>query len=162
LAQTLLASLEEISREFQIVLSRGEPNGPSKPTYKNEVKVYDWIENQDDYIRASDIIVSRAGHGTIMKALLYGKPMILIPIPDHTEQTGNARRATYLHVAKIIDQSALNGRTLKSAIQDILRSNEYRKKAVEFSQEASSMRAIPTACDAIEKLGRKLKPHFPD
>jgi len=31
------------------------------------------------------MVVSRAGHGTVMKTIMLGKPMILIPIPDHTE-----------------------------------------------------------------------------
>jgi UDP:flavonoid glycosyltransferase YjiC (YdhE family) len=99
--------------------------------------------------------VSRAGHGTIMKSLLYGKPMVLIPIPDHTEQIGNARRALHLHVARTIDQNALNGETLELSIEEILNSEEYRTKAAEISRIAASMRAIPTACDIIEKLSSR-------
>jgi len=156
LAQALTTSLEEMVSEFQIVLSRGEPSGEHRPAHGNRMKVYDWIQNQDDYIRASDVIVSRAGHGTIMKSLVYGKPMVLVPIPDHTEQIGNARRATELHVAKVIDQNALNGKSLKTAIDEILKSNEYRRKAAEISRVAGSIRGIPTACDMIEKLGREL------
>jgi UDP:flavonoid glycosyltransferase YjiC (YdhE family) len=154
LARILLATLEKIPRDFQIALSRGEPSGASKGHRESRITVYDWIENQDDFIKASDILVSRAGHGTIMKSLLYAKPMILIPIPDHTEQIGNARRATQLHVAKVIDQNALNRDTLESAIQEILHSTEYRKNTAEISRKAASMHAIPTACNIIEKLGR--------
>ena len=153
LGRMLLESFEQLPRGFQVVLSRGDPNGSPKAYGKRGMKVFDWLENQDDFIRASDVVVSRAGHGTIMKALLYGKPMILIPIPDHTEQIGNARRALNLHVARIIDQSALNGETLELNIEEILNSNEYRAKAAGVSRVAASMRAIPTACDIIEKLG---------
>ena len=153
-ARILLATLKKMPREFQIAISRGEPNGVRKAHHESRVKVYDWIENQDDFIKASDIVVSRAGHGTIMKSLLYAKPMILVPIPDHTEQIGNARRAIQLHVAKVIDQNALNKDTLESAIQNILHSTEYRKNAAEISKKAASMHAIPTACNIIEKLGR--------
>jgi UDP:flavonoid glycosyltransferase YjiC (YdhE family) len=153
LGQMLLESFEQLPRGFQVVLSRGDPNGSLKAHREGGMRVFDWLENQDDFIRASDIVVSRAGHGTIMKALLYGKPMVLIPIPDHTEQIGNARRALNLHVARIIDQSALNGETLELSIEEILNSNEYRTKAADMSRIAASMRAIPTACDIIEKLG---------
>jgi UDP:flavonoid glycosyltransferase YjiC (YdhE family) len=153
LGRMLLESFEQLPHGFQVVLSRGDPKGSRRAHREGGVKVFDWLENQDDFIRASDIVVSRAGHGTIMKSLLYGKPMVLIPIPDHTEQIGNARRALHLHVAKIIDQNALSGENLELSIEEILSSNEYRTKTAEISRIAASMRAIPKACDIIEKLG---------
>ena len=155
LARMLLESFEQLPRRFQVVLSRGDPNGSTKGHREGGVKVFDWLENQDDFIRASAIVVSRAGHGTIMKSLLYRKPMVLIPIPDHTEQIGNARRALNLHVARIIDQNALNGENLELSIEEILSSEQYRTKASGISRIAASMRAIPTACDIIEKLGSR-------
>jgi UDP-N-acetylglucosamine--N-acetylmuramyl-(pentapeptide) pyrophosphoryl-undecaprenol N-acetylglucosamine transferase len=155
LARMLLEWFEQLPSGFQVVLSRGDPNGSRKAHWEGGVEVFDWLENQDDFIRASDIVVSRAGHGTIMKSLLYGKPMVLIPIPDHTEQIGNARRALSLHVARTIDQNALNGETLELSIEEILHSDEYRTKSAGISRIAASMRAIPTACDIIEKLGSR-------
>lgn len=153
LARILLKSFEQLPPGFQVVLSRGDPKGSRKGHSEGGVTVFDWLENQEDFIRASDIVVSRAGHGTIMKSLLYGKPMVLIPIPDHTEQIGNAHRALNLHVARIINQNALNGETLELSIEEILNSDEYRKKAAGISRIAASMDAISTSCDIIEKLG---------
>ena len=155
LARMVLESFEQLPRGFQVVLSRGDPNGSRKCRMQGGVKVFDWLDNQDDFIRSSDIVVSRAGHGTIMKSLLYGKPMVLIPIPDHTEQIGNAHRALQLHVARIIDQNALNGEALELTIEEMLNSREYRMKAADVSRMAASMRAIPTACDIIEKLSSR-------
>jgi UDP:flavonoid glycosyltransferase YjiC (YdhE family) len=155
LGRMLLESFEQLPRGFQVVLSRGDPNGSRRAHREGGVKVFDWLENQDDFIRASDVVVSRAGHGTIMKSLLYGKPMVLIPIPDHTEQIGNARRALQLHVARIIDQKVLNGENLQLSIEEILDSNEYRTKTAEISRIAGSMQSIPRACDIIEKLGSR-------
>jgi len=152
LARMLLEYFEQLPRGYQVVLSRGDPNGSRKCQMEGGVKVFDWLDKQDDFIIASDIVVSRAGHGTIMKSLLYGKPMVLIPIPDHTEQIGNARRALQLQVARTIDQNALNAENLELAIQEILNSNEYRTEAADLRRIAASMHAIPTACDIIEKL----------
>lgn len=134
------------------MLSRGDPNGQRKPRLVHGVVVYDWIENQEDFIRASDVIVSRAGHGTIMKSLMYGKPMILVPIPDHTEQYGNARRAGSLQVAQTIDQNKLNHETLESAILEILKNPQFRGHSTEIMRTATSMHAIGTACEAISSL----------
>ena len=136
------------------MLSRGKPDGDQKARSVKGVRVFDWLENQEEYIDACDIVVSRAGHGTIMKCLVYGKPMILIPIPDHTEQIGNARRAAQLHVAEVIDQTALNAGTLTSAVKDLMRRNDFRMNSVKISRSARSLNAIGSACDIIEKLAQ--------
>ena len=81
--------------------------------------------------------------------------MILIPIPDHTEQIGNARRAAQLHVAKVIDQNALNVKTLTSAAEDVIRSESFRKGCIEISRSAESLNGVSSACDIIEKLAHR-------
>ena len=152
LSRKLTDCLRDVSKHYEVVISRGEPNGSRKPRSLHGMKVYDWIEDQDSVIMASEIVISRAGHGTIMKSLVHGKPMLLIPIPDHTEQYGNARRARALHVAEIIDQARLDRRTLKAAVNQILQGDEYRKHCVKIQEEAASMRAVETACDGITSL----------
>ena len=153
LARMLLDALQEMPSDYQIVLSRGDPEG--RDTYSvNGVKVYDWIENQDDFIRASDLVISRAGHGTIMKSLVYGKPMILVPIPDHTEQYGNASRAMSLHVGEMIDQNSLNHDTLKRLIESVLQSSEFREHSAQISKAATSMDAVARACEAVQDLAK--------
>jgi len=154
LDRLLLRAFEGMPPRFQRVFSRGEPDGVKRARLVRGIRVFDWLPNQDDYINACDVVVSRAGHGTIMKSLCYGKPMILIPIPDHTEQMGNARRATQLDVAKVIDQSALTPETLTSAVQDIVDRQAYRTHAADVSQSAKMLNAIPLACNIIEGLAR--------
>ena len=155
LARMLLRVFEEMPHQFQTVLSQGKPNGDQRQRTIKGVRVFDWLENQDQYIEACDIVVCRAGHGTIMKSLTYGKPMILIPIPDHTEQIGNAHRAAQLHVAKVIDQKALNVYTLTSAVEDVISSDSFRKRSVEISRSTRTLNAVSSACDIIEKLPRR-------
>jgi len=154
LARILLDSLQRMSEHYNVVLSRGEPSGNRSPRLVSGVRIYDWIENQDDFISASDVIVSRAGHGIMMKSLVYGKPMVLIPIPDHTEQYSNARRAIFLHVAGMIDQNRLTPETLESAIQEILKAGRYKVNAASIRDTVISMRAIPVACDIITSLAK--------
>ena len=152
LARILLQAFERMPSQFQTVLSRGKPDGDQSPHDVKGVRVFDWLENQEDYIDACDIVVGRAGHGTIMKSLAFGKPMILVPIPDHTEQMGNARRAAQLHVAKVIDQSDLNADTLTIAAEDMLNSETFRKNSIEIGRSAETLDAVSSACDIIQAL----------
>jgi UDP:flavonoid glycosyltransferase YjiC (YdhE family) len=149
LAKILLDSVRRIPERYSVVLSCGNPSGSLRPRSIHGMRVYDWIENQDDFIEASDLVISRAGHGTIMKSIAHGRPMILIPIPDHTEQYGNARRATSLHVAEMIDQNRVNEQTLEMAIRQILGNGMYRMKAVEIGERATSMYAVSLVCNLI-------------
>ncbi len=149
LANLLLDSLRSFSKDYDVVLSRGNPRGGRKPLRLDGVTVYEWIENQDDFIKASDLIISRAGHGTIMKSLVYGKPMILVPIPEHTEQYGNARRAASLRVAQTLDQNRLTHQTLELAIHELLQNKEHHAHSVEIMKTAASLNAISAACESI-------------
>jgi UDP:flavonoid glycosyltransferase YjiC (YdhE family) len=151
LAKILVTALGDLSGKYDIVVSKGNPQGKSKPDEFKGIYVTDWIRNQEDCMKASDVVVARAGHGTIMKSLAYGKPMLLIPIPDHTEQYGNARRAESLHVAKVLDQGSLDSATLDSSLQELLR-GQYGKHAAKISESVSSLNAVQIACHIIENL----------
>ena len=151
LGKILEESLHHLSSKYNIVLSRGNPKGTLKPHRVHGIRVYDWIRNQDEWMKKCDIIVARAGHGTIMKSLTYGKPMVLIPIPDHTEQMGNAKRAESMHVARVIQQNNLNPTTLDASLQTVL-NGRYLKHAEAISKSVSSLNAVSIACDVIESL----------
>ena len=120
LAGLLLESLGGFPSEYEVVISRGEPNGSSAPVRDRNLTVYGWIEDQCEVLEASSVVVSRAGHGTIMKSIMLGKPMILIPIPDHTEQYGNAKRASKLGLAEIIPQREVTTERLLDATRRLL------------------------------------------
>src|SRR5207245_3302442 len=83
-----------------------------------KLAVHEWMTEQSYWrtFERADVIVSRAGHETIMKAISEGKPLVLIPPPNHTEQANNARRAEELGVAVVLDQSMLDAKEMAGAI----------------------------------------------
>ena len=58
----------------------------------DKLSVHDFINRMDLAFAAADVIVSRAGAGTISELCLVGKPVILVPSPNVAEdhQTKNA------------------------------------------------------------------------
>jgi len=83
-----------------------------------------------------DVVVSRAGHGTIMEAVSCGKPMVLIPTPGHSEQYGNARRAVEIGFAEAVEQYDLTAERLVEKVETVLNEESYRRKAEELQAEA--------------------------
>jgi len=152
LNSALMGPLLDLSRKYNVVMSRGQPNSDFVKKISKRFLVYDWIENQDEFIRGCDVIISRAGHGIIMKAMACGKPMILVPIPEHTEQYGNAKRAVSINFAELIYQSDLNTIRLGEAVEKMLNSTEFRLTAEHVKDVAASMDAVDLACNVIMNL----------
>lgn len=109
--------LAKIPERYEVILSLGHPRGTIEPTNYGKVKVYKWIPNRFEYLKACDLVISRAGHGTITQCISYGKPMVLIPTPGHTEQINNAVQVKSFGVAQIIQQEELTREKLLEKIQ---------------------------------------------
>ncbi|MGA2238779.1 MAG: glycosyltransferase [Candidatus Bathyarchaeia archaeon] len=150
LAGLLLESLGGFPSEYEVVISRGEPNGSSAPVRDRNLTVYGWIEDQFEVLEASSVVVSRAGHGTIMKSIMLGKPMILIPIPDHTEQYGNAKRASKLGLAEIVPQREVTTERLLDATKKLLHSPPAGMERL--NRNTPFTEAIPIAAHEIDAL----------
>lgn len=69
------------------------------------ISVHGFINRMDYAFSVADIIVSRAGAGTISELCLAGKPVILVPSPNVAEdhQTRNARALSEKNAAILIE-----------------------------------------------------------
>jgi UDP-N-acetylglucosamine--N-acetylmuramyl-(pentapeptide) pyrophosphoryl-undecaprenol N-acetylglucosamine transferase len=76
-------------------------------SFAENISVHGFINRMDYAFAAADIIVSRAGAGTISELCLVGKPVILIPSPNVAEdhQTKNARALSDRKAAVLITDS---------------------------------------------------------
>jgi UDP-N-acetylglucosamine--N-acetylmuramyl-(pentapeptide) pyrophosphoryl-undecaprenol N-acetylglucosamine transferase len=79
-------------------------------SFSDNILVHDFISRMEYAYAAADIIVSRAGAGTISELCLVGKPVILVPSPNVAEdhQTRNARALSDRNAGVLItDQQAV-------------------------------------------------------
>jgi UDP:flavonoid glycosyltransferase YjiC (YdhE family) len=120
LTGTLRRTLLEFSEDYEIIMSLGYPDANSKPVRYGNLTIHKWIPNRFEYLKACDVIVSRAGHGTITQAMCYGKPLILVPTPNHPEQINNAKQAKDLGVAEVLLQKDVKKSELLGLIQKAL------------------------------------------
>jgi UDP-N-acetylglucosamine--N-acetylmuramyl-(pentapeptide) pyrophosphoryl-undecaprenol N-acetylglucosamine transferase len=150
----------DLQEKYQIVMSLGIPDASEKPESYGDFTIYNWLSNRFEYLKACDIVISRAGHGTLSQSISYGKPLILVPTPNHTEQHNNAKKCEELGVALIINQDSLNKNTLKTAIKKILTQN-YREKAREIQSEVSEVDGLSAAIKAIFEAAKGERIHVP-
>lgn len=138
---------------YQIVMSTGSPSNPIKVAKcGRHLKVYSWIPNRFDYLKASDLVISRAGHGTLTQSICYGKPMILIPTPAHTEQMNNARRAEEMGIARVMEQSEVNAENLLEAVNAVLLDGSYRRRVEEIREKTMGVNGLKAIVDAILRV----------
>ncbi len=145
LLRRILLSFPE---DYEIVMSLGYPNAEKTVSEHGNVTIHNWIPNRFEYLKASDLVICRAGHGTITQAMCYGKPSILIPTPNHTEQLNNARQAEKLDVAKFILQEDLTKERLLRTIDQTLQSN-IPGKLEEIQDETLKHNGLKNAVDVI-------------
>jgi UDP:flavonoid glycosyltransferase YjiC (YdhE family) len=118
---------KKFPKPFKVVMSLGIPNGGAEPVEINQLTKIPWIENRFEYMKACDLVISRGGHETIMQTICYQKPSIIIPVPKHPEQYGNARRAMELGIAKAVHQREIQNDFLLGIVKKMLRNEDYKK-----------------------------------
>jgi len=148
LIDVLKKILHNFPNDYEIIVSLGYPNVQNKHTHHDNVTIHNWVPNRFEYLKACDVVISRAGHGTITQCLSYGKPMILIPTPSHTEQLSNAKQAANLKVAKIIPQEELSKEKLLVSVQYLLQ-KKVLERVKEIQNETSSYNGLENAVKTI-------------
>ncbi|MBE0633773.1 hypothetical protein IH574_04310, partial [Candidatus Bathyarchaeota archaeon] len=111
------------------------PNGGSRAINRGNLTLVPWIENRFDYLEACDAVISRGGHETLMQSISYGKPSVIIPVPKHSEQYGNARRAMEMGVAKSIHQRDVTLEHLVQRVEEVLESDEVARTLKEIDEK---------------------------
>ena len=137
--------------DYEVVMSLGYPNTDNKPINHGNFTTYKWIPNRFEYLKACDLLISRAGHGTITQCMYYGKPMILIPTPSHTEQINNAKKTMDLGVARIIQQEKLTKAKLLKNVKLMLQS-KVQERITQIQEEVLKYDGLKRAVETIIKV----------
>ena len=145
-----------LSDEFTFVVSGGDPTGSTAPRKLGPVWFYEWCNIADVYFRACDVVVSRAGHGTIAQALVSAKPMLLVPIPKQPEQEGNADKAARLGTSIVLQQQELTPDSVRKALRS-LSGGPFREKARALGEVASGSDARSAIVAAMESGARRAR-----
>ncbi|BAO54325.1 undecaprenyldiphospho-muramoylpentapeptide beta-N-acetylglucosaminyltransferase [Nonlabens marinus] len=91
--QLIESQLQNLEQDVQILWQCGKLYYEQYKNYNSEtVKVLEFVDRMDLAYAAADVIISRAGAGTISELALAGKPVLFIPSPHVAEdhQTKNA------------------------------------------------------------------------
>ncbi|MEM2876401.1 MAG: glycosyltransferase, partial [Candidatus Bathyarchaeia archaeon] len=148
LIKMLTKAFKDFSDEYRIVMSMGEPEHSNMLLSDGKISIYGWIEDRFKYLKACDVIVARAGHETLVHSISYGKPIILVPTPNHTEQLVNAKKAFDLGFALVLDQSKIDAKTLLNSVERAMNSC-VNSKVREMSSMARRFNGVKAILEEI-------------
>jgi len=153
--EPLIRMLEPVFQGFpegyRVVMSMGIPDGGSTPSRSGSLTKIPWVEDRYQYLKACDLVVCRGGHNTIMQGICYGKPSIIIPTPNHTEQYANARRAKELGFAEAIHQEEATRKRLVEVAENLISDAEYSERFEKISSMGLT-NGLENTLDAISEL----------
>ena len=115
--------------------------------------VTDFISDMGAAYKAADLVVSRAGAGSISEFCLLGKPVILVPSPNVAEdhQTKNAMALVEKNAAIIVRDVECRESGIKTAI-DLLDNRERQQAMSNAIQQLARRHAADSIVDEIEKI----------
>ncbi|MEJ7558695.1 MAG: undecaprenyldiphospho-muramoylpentapeptide beta-N-acetylglucosaminyltransferase [Pedobacter sp.] len=110
------------------------------------VRILEFLNKMDMAYAAADLIISRAGAGTIAELCLIKKPVILVPSPNVAEdhQTKNAMALVKYNAALLINDRSAEDTLLSEALLLLKDENRMRKLA-----ENIGKMGLPDADDLI-------------
>jgi UDP-N-acetylglucosamine--N-acetylmuramyl-(pentapeptide) pyrophosphoryl-undecaprenol N-acetylglucosamine transferase len=99
------------------------------------VRVLDFIESMADAYAAADLVVCRAGATSIAELTALGIPSVLVPYPHATadHQTENARALARAGGAIVIEDGALDGRSLVDVCRPLLSDHDRLEELADAS-----------------------------
>jgi UDP-N-acetylglucosamine--N-acetylmuramyl-(pentapeptide) pyrophosphoryl-undecaprenol N-acetylglucosamine transferase len=153
LSLVLRRLLQALPDKYRIVMSLGEPGSSVTPVTDGNITVHQWLDNRFEYLKACDLVISRAGLGTLSQAICYGKPLVVVPTPSQTEQLNNAKRAMELGVAKVLHQKDLDRKQFTATIQEMFTLEGYVKTAEALQTDVSQLDATEAMVHAITRRG---------
>lgn len=146
---------------YEEMVKRAEENG--KP---DNLTITDFVSNMANALSAANLVVSRAGAGSISEFALLGKAVILVPSPNVSEdhQTKNAMALVNKDAAIYVADAKANEELLPTAIATVKDDNRLATlesnivtMAKPYAAQEIAEEVIMLADAYIEKETRRIK-----
>jgi UDP:flavonoid glycosyltransferase YjiC (YdhE family) len=112
-----------------------------------------WVEKTVSHaavLERATLLISHAGHGSVMKALRQGRPMVLVPWGR--DQPGVAARAQALGVAEVVPREDASATRIATAVDQVLANEEMHAHAHEHGERLRRANPPEVAANLLEEL----------
>lgn len=122
----------------------------------NCVKTYAFLNRMDLAYAAADVIISRAGAGSVSELCIVGKPVLFIPSPNVAEdhQLKNAMAVVSRKAALMVREDDLV-KDFEETILMMIKDQKMQKELSENIKQLALPQATAAIVDEVEKLIKK-------
>ena len=105
------------------------------------------MEELRNAFAAADIVLSRAGSGAISEIAAFGKPALLVPLPESARDHQRRNAYAYAHYggAMVFEEANLKTHLILDEIRSLLKNEERRSRM----SEAAASWAKPNAAKEV-------------
>ena len=141
------------STPYTVVQISGRRDYPRLHTDNPKYIILEYADEIWRYLAAAEVVVSRAGAGSLFDTAAVGRAAILVPFPYATgdHQLHNARYFTKKGAAELLLDAEVTAATLRGRVETLLEDDERREEL------AGRMCALATPGAADEVAGRLLR-----
>jgi UDP:flavonoid glycosyltransferase YjiC (YdhE family) len=150
----VLAGVSELPVDVVVTVGRDVDPGELHPQPPN-VHVERYVPQAHVLPRCS-LVVSHGGSGSVLGALTYGLPMVLIPMG--ADQPHNARRCEALGVARVLDAMRATPNEVRDAVAAVLADATYTRAAEHLRDELAALPGPDHAVMLLERLAAERRP----
>ncbi|OBQ54753.1 undecaprenyldiphospho-muramoylpentapeptide beta-N-acetylglucosaminyltransferase [Tamlana sp. s12] len=146
------------TQNVQIIWQCGKLYYDKYKLYDNtkNVQVHEFLNNMDYAYAAADVVISRAGAGSVSELCIVGKPVVFIPSPNVAEdhQTKNAMAVVNQDAALIIKEEDLNA-DFENKFSQLIAQPERKKELGQNIRKLALVDATKDIVNEVEKLLKK-------
>ena len=139
----------QTSTPYTVVQISGRRDFPRLSTNNENHIILEYVDDMWDYLAAADVVVTRAGAGSLFDTAAIGRAAIVIPFPHATgeHQVHNARYFTERGAAELLLDSEVSAEALRGRIEGLLADDGRRE---ELARRIKSL-ATPGAADEVAR-----------
>jgi UDP-N-acetylglucosamine--N-acetylmuramyl-(pentapeptide) pyrophosphoryl-undecaprenol N-acetylglucosamine transferase len=142
---------ESLDDKIQFVISEGKPGGRTEPQkISSHIWYYEWCPVRDEVYALSDLTVLRGGHVALSQAIRLGKPVVTIPIENHSEQLGNSTKVADIGIGVMLLPKNLEADRLAAAIVEVLATPRFSEKARELQRQSATVNGIGNISNIVK------------
>ena len=104
------------------------------------------------------VTISHGGSGSVMGALTYGLPSVLLPMG--ADQPLNANRCQALGVAQVLDALTATPTMVRDAVLATLTKPNYRQAAKRLQAEIATLPEVTTTIPLLEQVAMEKRPYI--
>jgi UDP:flavonoid glycosyltransferase YjiC (YdhE family) len=148
LAEHALAALAD--QPVRVLLTVGAEHSPAELADHPANTHVEATVSHAAVLKNGALLISHAGHGSVMKALWYGRPMVLIPWGR--DQPGVAARAAALGVAEVVPRGEAGAQRIGLALDRVQHDNEMARRAAGHAARLQLTDPPALAASLLESL----------